>query len=327
MDHVASDIALGVDVGGTKSLAVLMSRTGEVLEEVTTPTPHDPSRGAGEAMAEVLATQIRELTSRHGSDPETVPIGIGVPGLVRRDGSLAYAPNLQSASGADLPAALAERLGNHSVHVENDGNCAALAEFAWGAARGVDDFVMVTLGTGIGGGLVANGQLVRGRSGFAGEIGHMVVEARGAACHCGGYGCWERYASGSGLGRLASVAAAEGRLPTLSVRAGGPELVRAEHVTAGAAEGLAEALALLDEVAWWLALGISNLAAIMDAGHFVIGGGLSVAADFMVPSATTYLADLVEGYPMRPPFTLVPSAFGVRAGALGAAVVAFERAG
>ncbi|NNN02950.1 MAG: ROK family protein [Acidimicrobiaceae bacterium] len=324
---MASDIALGVDVGGTKSLAVLMTRNGDVLDELTTPTPHDPSRAAGEAMAEVLAGQARELTARHGVDAAEVPIGIGVPGLVRRDGSLAYAPNLQSASGADLPSALFALLNNHSVHVENDGNCAALAEYAWGAGQGVDDFVMVTLGTGIGGGLIANGDLVRGRSGFAGEIGHMVVEARGAPCHCGGYGCWERYASGSGLGRLASLAAAQGRLPTLSVRAGGPELVRAEHVTAAAAEGLSEALALLDEVAWWLSLGISNLVAIMDAGHFVIGGGLSVAADFMVPSATTYLAELVEGYPSRPPITLVPSAFGVRAGAIGAAAVAFERAG
>ena len=137
---------------------------------------------------------------------------------MRRDGHLAFAPNLQTASGADLGSLLSSALGNSSIFCENDANCAALAEHEWGAGRGIRDFVMVTLGTGIGGGVVADGQLVRGRSGFAGEIGHMVVEAHGAPCLCGGKGCWERYASGGGLQRLTREAALDGRLATLVER-------------------------------------------------------------------------------------------------------------
>jgi glucokinase len=244
---------------------------------------------------------------------------------MRRDGHLAYAPNLQTASGADLGAQLGEALGNSSVFCENDANCAALAEHEWGAGRGISDFVMVTLGTGIGGGIVADGQLVRGRSGFAGEIGHMVVEAHGAPCLCGGRGCWERYASGGGLHRLTREAALDGRLVTLVEQSNGdPRAVRAEDVTAAAAEGLDEAVALMREVGWWLALGLSNLAVILDSGHFVIGGGLSDASDLVLPAAREYLAELVEGYDARPTITVTTSMFGARSGAMGATLVAFE---
>jgi glucokinase len=209
--------------------------------------------------------------------------------------------------------------------MENDGNCAALGEYAWGAGRGIDDFVMVTLGTGIGGGIIANGELVRGQSGFGGEIGHMAVQARGALCGCGGYGCWERYASGSGLARLANEWAADGRLPQLSAQRGGAENVRGEDVTRAAGEGLEEAVALMNDVAWWLARGLANLIAVLDTGHFVIGGGLSVAADLMLPAARDYLAELTFGYDKRPPIVVAPSDLTVHAGALGAAKVAFDR--
>jgi glucokinase len=288
-------------------------------------TPHDEGFGAGEATAKVLVEQVFELCDRQSLDPSRVPIGVGLPGMMRRDGHLAYAPNLQTASGADLGAQLGEALANSSVFCENDANCAALAEHEWGAGHGISDFVMVTLGTGIGGGIVADGQLLRGRSGFAGEIGHMVVEAHGAPCLCGGRGCWERYASGGGLHRLTREAALDGRLATLVDRSNGdPRAVRAEDVTEAAAEGLDEAVALMREVGWWLALGLSNLAVILDSGHFVIGGGLSDASDLVLPAAREYLAELVEGYDARPTITVTTSMFGARSGAMGATLVAFE---
>lgn len=319
-----SDVAIGIDVGGTKALAVVVDADGRVLDSLRSGTPHEHDVDPGARAAEVLADQVLELSRRQGLDGHRVAIGIGLPGLLRRDGHLAFAPNLQSASGADLGALLRESLGNASVTVENDANCAALAEHRWGAGRGVDDFVMVTLGTGIGGGVMADGQLVRGRNGFAGEIGHMVVEAHGAPCRCGGHGCWERYASGGGLARLTTLAALAGRLPTLVARVGAAELVRGEDVTAAAAQGLAEARAVVDDMGWWLALGLSNLVAILDTGHFVIGGGLSEVADVFLPSARTYLAELVEGYDDRAPLSVESSTFGVRSGAVGAALVAME---
>ncbi len=320
-----SDVSIGIDVGGTKALALIVARDGRGLGEVTSKTPNDARHAAGVATAAVLTDQIEQLAKMHGLKVASVPVGIGLPGLMRRDGHLAFAPNLQSASGADLGALLGVALGSSKVFCENDANCAALAEHEWGAGRGIEDFVMVTLGTCIGGGVIADGQLVRGRSGFAGEIGHMVVQAHGAPCLCGGHGWWERYASGGGRGRLTREAALEGRLATLVSRRGNPEDVTAEDVTAAAAEGLEEALTLVREVGWWLALGLSNLAAILDCGHFVIGGGLSSASDLVLPFAREYLVDLVEGYDARPTITVTTSMFGPRSGAMGAALVAFER--
>jgi glucokinase len=318
-----SDVAIGVDVGGTKALALLVARDGRVLGEVQAQTPHDEGFGAGEATAKVLRAQVEELCEAQGLDPALVPIGLGLPGMMRRDGHLAFAPNLQTASGADLGTLLGAALGNARVYCENDANCAALAEHEWGAARGINDFVMITLGTGIGGGVVVDGALVRGRSGFAGEIGHMVVAAHGTPCPCGSRGCWERYASGGGLQRLAREAALEGRLAPLVDELGGdPCAVRAEDVTAAAARGMTEAVALVREVGWWLALGLANLTAILDCGLFVIGGGLSSASDLVLPAARGYLGELVEGYGARPAITVTTSMFGPRSGAMGATLVA-----
>jgi glucokinase len=244
---------------------------------------------------------------------------------MRRDGRLAFAPNLQSASGADLGSLVGTALQSSRVFCENDANCAAVAEHEWGAGQAIDDFVMVTLGTGIGGGIIAEGKLLQGRSGFAGEIGHMVVEAHGIPCPCGGMGCWERYASGSGLKRLILEAAKEGQLPTLLDEHRSAEGIRPEDVTRAAAEGLDEAIDLLRQISWWLALGLSNLVAILDAGHFVIGGGLSSASDLVLPFTREYLANLVEGYQSRPVITVTGSMFGPRSGAMGAALIAFER--
>ncbi len=321
-----TDCAIGVDVGGTKALAVVLRDDGTVVDQLRSGTPHGRDSDPGARAAEVVADQVLELSRRHGLDSRTVPIGLGLPGLVRRDGHLAFAPNLPSASGSDLGVLLGDALGRASIVAENDVNCAAIAEHAWGAGRGVDDFVMVTLGTGIGGGVVADGRLVRGRNGFAGEIGHMVVEARGVRCPCGARGCWERYASGSGLQRLSREAALDGRLPALVTRVGDPERVTGEDVTAAAADGLGEALAVVDRVGWWLALGLANLIAILDAGCFVVGGGLSEVAGLVLPSARTHLADLAEGYGARATVTIAQSAFGSLSGAVGAALVAFERA-
>lgn len=320
-----SDVAIGVDVGGTKALALVVARDGRVLGEAKAATPHDATRHAGEATAVALTSLVQQLALVHGIEVAATPVGVGLPGLMRRDGRLAFAPNLQSASGADLGSLLGVSLASSRVFFENDATCATVAEHEWGAGRGVDDFVMVTLGTGIGGGIIADGKLVQGRSGFAGEIGHMVVEAHGVPCPCGGMGCWERYASGSGLKRLIRDAAKEGRLPTLLGAHDDAQSIRPEDVTQAAGEGLEEAIDLLRQISWWLALGLANLVAILDSGHFVIGGGLSSASDLVLPFTRDYLAKLVEGYQSRPAITVTSSMFGPRSGAMGAALIAFER--
>ena len=207
--------------------------------------------------------------------------------------------------------------------VENDGNCAVLAEHRVGAARGGDSVLLVTLGTGIGGGLVVDGRVQVGAAGFAGEVGHMMVDPNGPPCPCGSRGCWERYASGAGLARLAREAAYGGRLYAVVAIAGGdPELVRGEHVTRAAQRGEPDALAVVAELGWWVALGLANLTAVLDPGCIVVGGGLAEAGELLLAPTRRAYADLVEGGGRRPQVQIMGATLGERAGAIGAAMAA-----
>ena len=187
--------------------------------------------------------------------------------------------------------------------VENDANAWTLGEYWRGAARGCQNVVLLTLGTGIGGGLVSGGRLLRGANGFAGEIGHIVVDPDGPPCPCGQRGCWERFASGSALARMAG-----GR--------------RGEDVTAAAARGDADALELIDRFAWWLALGLANLANILDPSLIVLGGGLIESGGVILEPARRAFRELVEGVGHRPDIPIVAATLGERAGAIGAALLA-----
>ena len=184
---------VGIDVGGTKALGVALDATGAVIAEDRRPTP----RGVNSLgpLIDVLA-ELAESLGLEGS------LGVGVPGLVTHEGVLRAAPNLDGVADFDVRGLLVDRLGGQIV-VDNDATCATVAEWQLGAGAGVDNLMLVTLGTGIGGGVVSNGALQRGLNGFAGEFGHMVVHPDGPRCPCGRRGCWERYASGSGLAMLA----------------------------------------------------------------------------------------------------------------------------
>ncbi len=301
---------VGVDLGGTKCLAVALE-DGRVVGEHRVPTP------AGEtAVLDALA----EVASAVGGTAAGVRgIGVGVPGLVDRAGVLRFAPNLPGVVDLPIQAELEARLGV-AVRVDNDATCACWGERQVGAAQGYDDVILATLGTGIGGGIVAGGVLMRGANGFAGEIGHMVVDPNGPPCPCGQRGCWERFASGGGLGRLGQRAAAEGRATRVLALAGGDAAqVHGEHVTAAAAEGDAEAQAVLVELAWWVALGLANLANAFDPHAFVLGGGLIEAGELLLGPVRTAFAGLLASSVHRPPIAVVPATLGEHAGAIGAA--------
>lgn len=305
-------VTAGIDVGGTKCLGVLVDETGQVLAEYRVATP-----SGREAVVDAIAGVVAEL-ARHGP---VAAVGVGMPGLVDRRGVLRFAPNLPGVVDLDVKDAIEDRCGI-ATFVDNDATCAAWGERAAGAAKGRDDVVLVTLGTGIGAGIVLGGRLYRGAHGFSGEVGHMVVDPNGPPCVCGGRGCWERYASGSGLARLAREAAVGGRAPGLVARAGGdPDLVRGEHVTVAAAAGDEGAAAVLRDFAWWLALGLSNLANIFDPECFVIGGGLIEAGALVLPPVRQHLGDLIEARDHRPEVEVLPAQLGERAGAIGAALL------
>jgi glucokinase len=211
------------------------------------------------------------------------------------------------------------------VRAENDATCATWAEHISGAGRGVPDLLVVTLGTGIGGGFVLDGRLERGANGFAGEIGHMVVDHDGVACVCGRRGCWERYASGTGLGRMAREAAQAGRGSRMIELAGDdPELVRGEHATAAALEGDPEALAVLRRLAGWVGLGLASLVHILDVRRIVIGGGLVEAGDTLLDPVRSAFAERLYAPDHRPEVEIVAAELGEQAGAIGAALLARE---
>lgn len=300
----------GIDVGGTKCLAVVLDAGGEVVAERQRPTPRGP-----EAIIDTLVDLVNDLGAID-------TLGVGVPGLVTRDGVLRAAPNLVDIRDFDVGGLLSARVGL-PVDVDNDATCAAVAEWKVGAAAGTADMVMVTLGTGIGGGVVAAGSLVRGHHGYAGEIGHMVVDPDGPPCPCGRHGCWERYASGSGLGRLAREAAAANRLRRVVELAGGDaDAVRGEHVQAAAREGDAEALSLVDQFGRWVALGLVNLTNILDPDLFVLGGGLAASADLYLAPIQRWFERLLYAPDLREHPRLAFASLGASAGAIGAAMLA-----
>ena len=284
---------------------------GRVVAEHRLATP----RG-GPAVLEVLTATVTAL------GPASA-IGVGVPGLVDVEGVLRFAPNLPGVVDLDVRGALRAGFAGVAVRVDNDATCAGWGEAQVGAARGAADAVLVTLGTGIGGGLIAGGRVVRGAHGFAGEIGHMVVDPNGPPCPCGQRGCWERFASGSGLGWLAresAVASPTGRVAELA--GGDPEAVRGEHATTAAAEGDAEALRVMAAFGRWVALGLANLANIFDPRLLVLGGGLVEAGEILLAPVRDAFAGLVLAGAHRPAVPIVAAALGEHAGAIGAALLA-----
>jgi glucokinase len=314
-------LACGLDLGGTKLLGVVVDtdQPGRPRLEEKVATP----RGA-DAVVEVIVDLAEQLCDR--ADGEVAAVGLGAPGLVDRSGTLRFGPNLPGVVDLELASILTKRLGL-SVVVDNDATSAAWGEHEWGAARRHDHSMTISLGTGIGAGFTVKGEVLRGAHGFAGEPGHMVVNPNGPLCPCGHRGCWERYASGSGLGRLAREAAHAGLAESLVERAGGePEDVRGEHVTAAAADGDPAALEVLTRFGWWVALGLANLVNILDSDVIVIAGGLAEAGDLILTPTREAFRGLVLAADHRPEVPVDIAELGERAGAIGAALLAVQRA-
>lgn len=317
---------VGIDLGGTKMLGRVLDPADPtvVLADLRVDTP----RGAElvvEAVAGLVGDADRQLATM--GRPPAAAVGVGAAGLVDSAGRMRHAPNLWGLDEYPLGDALTAAVGRPVV-VDNDATVATLAEWRVGAGRGCDDLVMVSLGTGIGAGVVAGGQLLRGGQGFGGEAGHMVVDPDGPPCPCGGRGCWERYASGSGLGRLARDAAAAGRADTVMTLAGGdPDAVRGEHVARAAATGDPEALAIVDGFAWWVALGVANLVAVLDSSMVVIGGGLVGMGDVLLDPVRRHFGDLLMGAAHRPAVAVRAAELGPEAGATGAWLAARDHLG
>jgi glucokinase len=285
---------------------------GTVVATDRRPTP----RGT-----EQLTNTVADLATALGkaAGVEYASVGVGLPGSITKTGVLTSSPHLPGVTNFDAAEALSQRL-LQPVKVTNDASCAALAEWRLGAGRGVDDMIMITLGTGIGGGVIAEGRLLLGANGYTGEFGHMMIDPQGPSCPCGQVGCWERYASGSAVALEAKRIASEGRLQTVVADAGSIDEIRSEQVVAAAAAGNQDAIDVLDPFALWMAAGLANLTNAFDPARFVIGGGLSAAAPVFEPLLRKHVAARVYASNLRAQPEIRFAELGEQAGAIGAAL-------
>ncbi|GAA4610972.1 ROK family glucokinase [Actinoallomurus liliacearum] len=313
-------LTIGVDVGGTKVAAGVVDDRGRILEKVRRPTPSTSPHETARVIAEVVEL----LKSRFG---EVEAVGLGAAGFVDESrATVLFAPNL---AWRDEP--IKKKVEGEvglPVVVENDANAIAWGEAKFGAGRGEDHMILVALGTGIGGGLILNGELYRGRFGIGAEFGHYRVVPDGRRCGCGNRGCWEQYASGNALvaeaREIARVSPAlAGRL--LELGDGRPEGISGPEITEAAREGDSAALECFRTIARWVGQGLADLAAILDPGAFVIGGGLSEAGDLLLGPTREAFENALTGRGHRAFADIRIAELGPDAGIVGAADLARSR--
>jgi glucokinase len=307
--------ALGIDIGGTKVAGGVVAPDGTILDTARRATPGRSVAATEDAIVDV----VDELAARH--DGPLVGVGVGAAGWFDRTGdTVLFSPHLAWRNQA-LRKELGGRL-ERPLWVGNDADAAAWAEYRYGAARGSDLALVITLGTGIGGGIVLDGRLRRGAHGVAGEWGHMRVVPDGRLCACGNRGCWEQYASGTALGHTArevaqnSPAAAADLLDRVD---GDADRLTGEVVATAARAGDPLANELICEVGAWLGQGIADLSAVLDPEVVVIGGGVSVLGEMVLAPARERLERALPGRGFRPGPRVVVAQLGAQAGLVGAA--------
>lgn len=309
-------LTIGVDIGGTKVAAGVVDENGTIIENALRPTP----ASRPDLVAATVADVVKELAK--GREIEAV--GVGAAGFVDETRSIVrFAPNLAWRE-EPLQKKITELIGL-PVIVENDANAMAWAEARFGAGRGESHIVCITVGTGIGGGIVIDGQLYRGRWGMGAELGHMQVVPEGRLCGCGNLGCWEQYASGNALVRETReiVADQPERAAILLGLSGGT--IEGEEVTEAARRGDEASLAAFTAMADWLAQGMADLAAVLDPGRFILGGGVSRAADLFLDRTRETFERVLTGRGHRPVAEIKLAELGASAGLVGAADLARRR--
>lgn len=299
---MASKRALGIDIGGTRLRVAVIEETGQVLarQEVFTQAQAGPDAVIG---------QIVEIADRIAPDRGgIIGAGISCPGPLDTTRGLAMGiPTLAGWDNIPIADMIGSALGL-PVRLENDGIAAAMGEWTFGAGKGLNNIVYVTISTGIGGGVVIDGRVAHGRMGMAAHIGHMIVERDGEACSCGNHGCWEAYASGTAFGRRIA-------------RRALVDLPDPKAVFAAASAGDARALELVAEQADWLGVGIANLLHLYSPDAVLLGGGVANGFALLWPGITARLA--VSAMPAFKAVPVKPAGLGENAGLIGAAAMCF----
>ena len=312
-----TNYAVGVDVGGTRIAVGLVERKGRILKDARRLTP----KGGPFAVVDMIIDLVDEVTDGvHQS--EIAGIGIGIPGQIDFSRqSIEFCTNLPLA-GVDVRALVMSRT-KHEVTIDNDGNLAAFGEARWGAAKGARDFIMITVGTGVGGGMFLNGEPYRGSRGMAGELGHIVVELEGRMCPCGGKGHLEAYLGRFAIAEKGVEAAAMFKGRAILGQAGGKiDEVTAESVIKAAVAGDSVAREILLDCGYVLGRALVGFVNIFNPKLILIGGGVGEAADFMVERAAEVMqAEAMAG---RRDVKVAQAVLGNDAGILGAAALSFD---
>ena len=303
--------AIGVDVGGTKIAAAVVTPEGEVLNEV-----RYPSSGPKERLLSSMARSVNEV--RDGF--EVGGVCLAVPGTVSTvENKIIDAPNLHAIEGIPLKDELEERTGLTTT-VENDANAAAWGEFRFGAGSEVSHLIFITLGTGVGGGVISHGVLLRGAQGAGGEMGHITIQATGPRCGCGNHGCLEALASGTAIARRAREVASEepdSALGQLAVE----RAVLGEDVAGLARQGDEAAISVLRETGVWLGIGLAGFVNIFNPEVIAVGGGAARAGDLILDAAR-HEVRLRAMSPGRDLVEIKEATLGADSGVLGAAALA-----
>lgn len=318
---MGKNYAVGVDLGGTKIATALVDLDANILERVVAPTR--AQAGAGEVLEDIKETVRRVLGTRGVSLDQVVGIGVGSPGpLNPQTGVVLFAPNL---GWHNVPVGeIMEKEFGVPVMVENDANLAGLAEARVGAGKGSKNMVYMTVSTGIGGGIIIDGEIYRGSGFVAGEIGHMVILPGGPKCGCGNQGCYEALASGTAIARMARDRVASKAKTSILEHAGGDlDAISAKHVADAAKAGDAVAKEIIEEAATYLGIGMANLINILNPDVIVVGGGVSQMGDMLfVPARNSAMKNALPS--SAEGVRIVPAALGGDVGVMGAALLVLE---
>lgn len=309
-------LSIGVDIGGTKIAAGVVDESGRIIAATSRSTPAtDP-----ELIEAAVGDAVAELRSAH----EVVGVGVGAAGFVSSDRrTIRFAANL---AWREHPFADAiERLTGLPVIVENDANAAGWAEYRFGAATEARHMLMATVGTGLGGAIVLDGQLIRGSGGFAGEVAHMTAVPEGQWCGCGRKGCLEQYTAGTALVRNAHFRALAGDPlmdPLVQAAGGDREDIDGPLITRLAQEGDPGSVELIAEIGRWLGEGMASIASLLDPEVIVVGGGVAAAGDLLLDPARESYAKHLTAREHRELAPFVVASMGNEAGIVGAADLA-----
>lgn len=314
-------VAIGVDIGGTKVTTAAVDSEINIIAEKTEPTQCQSAEGL---VKQVVGLINDLLVCSELSSVEVVGVGLGVAGLVDfKQGLVYYCPNL-SLENVALKSRLEQKVAL-PVFVDNDANLATLAEMLHGAGRGVANFVCLTIGTGIGGGLVIEGKLYRGSRNLAGEIGHTIVEPQGARCGCGQRGCLEAMASGQALVRLAREKFSQNKASLVFQEVEGRlESINGEIVIEAARQGDKLANQVLGEIGSYLGQGLASVINLLDPELIIVGGGLVVAGKLILGPARRVVAEKILPRGKRE-VPIVSAKLGPKAGLIGAATLVFSQ--